>query len=145
MQNKLNIQGSFVGFSFYDSTNLLPWGAKHSCENKSEKKSQFCYFRIVFSFHRNPLVLTLICAGFPSPPGCYFCESAKQHLPSNICQPGRLSIFGIFTGRNYSTENNRYRTNDADRYHRNLHLYRNSRRNWSLANKTLFQGEMGSF
>lgn len=109
------------------------------------KKGQICYYRIVFSFQWNPLVLTLICAGFPSPPRCYFCESAKQHPPSNICQPGRLSIFGIFTGRNYSTENNRHRTNDADRSHRKLHFYRNSRRNGSPANKTLFKGEMGSF
>lgn len=36
------------------------------------KKGQFCYYRNVFWFHRNPLALTLLCAGFPSPRRCCF-------------------------------------------------------------------------
>lgn len=51
---KLKIQGTFVVLTFYDSTNLLPWGAKHSCKYKREKKGQD------FLFHRNPLMLTPI-------------------------------------------------------------------------------------
>lgn len=66
-------------------------------------------------------------------------------FPATSVSQGDLSIFGIFTGRNYSTENNRYRTNDADRSHRKLHFYRNSGRNGSPANKTLFKGDNGLF
>lgn len=67
--------------TFYDSTNLLPSGAKHSCEHKREKvflekaealqllleESQFFYYRSVFSFHRNPLMLTPIYCVLVSP------------------------------------------------------------------------------
>lgn len=50
-----------------------------------------------------------------------FVKVQTSNLSSNIRQPGRLSIFGIFTGRNYGTENNRYSTSDAEGCRRKLH------------------------
>lgn len=138
MYNKLKIQGTFVGsyFLWLNKFVTLRCPTQLWARERGEKKKKRSVFLpqecLLISWKPTDADTDRWCAGVPSPPRCYFCESANQHLSSDICQPGRLRIFGTFSGRNYSTENNSYSTNDAvgggGEDCRKLRKYRNSRK-----------------
>lgn len=103
---------------------------------REKKKGQLFCYESIFTFHRNPLTLTPIYHELVSPLlwDVFLCK----------CKPASasLSIFGIFTGKTHSTENDRYSTTDAEGQCRKLHWYGNSRKSQSPANKTLSKGRM---